>query len=250
MKWLILIALVLCASLDAADRRTIMRGYRAAGAASPVPDIAWWKFSENSGTNVADSSSRGTNNLTLFSASMWGAGKTGTGIKGNGSSWYAYTSNTLNAAANKVTVAFWINSSSWSGTEIITELSANAAANNNSFLIYDDGGSVFHGFITSTGFREETSGLPSTSAWHHYAVVLDNSTNTGDVKTYLDASLQSETVNSNSKSANGNYAVFTFYVFARAGTSFFSNNATIDDLRIYSGELSAGDVTAVYNDPQ
>jgi hypothetical protein len=222
-----------------------------------TPDIMWIKYTENTGTSAADTSSGAANSLTLSSSAMWTSGKTGFGVAGNGSSRYATWQNTT-TMGSVVTVSFWHKEAAWSGaTEEIIESSNAFEANNNSFLINSGSGAggfieaLLHGSGTSGQIREDYILITLDGNWHFYAFVLDNSTTTGSIKIYKDSVLQTSSNASNSKTGTGAFGNFSgSTILARNSGASRWSGATIDDLEIYNRELTASEVLHVYLNPQ
>lgn len=221
----------------------------AAGSGSPAPDIAWWKMNEGTGTSVADASGNGRT-LTLSNSGMWATVASFTAIQGNGSSFYANSASTINFATNKITLCFWFYTSSFANDDKLAfELSVNVNSFDHTFYVDPNAsGGTFDASIQASGNRTETWTRPSAAAWHHFLIVLDNSTNSGDITVYTDGSSTGTTVALNSKSVNANFRTDTLYVLSRGGSSLFSP-AALDDVRIYTGDRSAN-VAAIYADRQ
>jgi hypothetical protein len=108
---------------------------------------------------------------------------------------------------------------------------------------------MYAGIAELSGYRAEYIATPSTSNWHHIAIIYDNSTTTGDVSIYLNGSSQSTTISQNDKALNGNFDNQTVYALARGGSSLWSD-AKLDDVRIYNRALSGSEITSVYSNPQ
>lgn len=236
----------LCTQAQGLRSPAIVANLAPSGPASPVPDIVWWKFDENTGTNVFDSSTQGTNNLTLFNSAMWVAGKVGTGIAGNGSSYYAYSSNAL-VCPNIITVCYWIKDSAYGSFEWHAELGSDVIAQGNDWLVHNN--TVIGGYVSADAgsYRQESATPPSVDVWHHLAWILDNSTSTGNVTLFIDGVEQSLTLNNDNKTGTG-YTPRTLWLLSRTGTAVFSN-ASLDDFRIYTGDKTA-DIQAIYADPR
>lgn len=221
----------------------------ASSAASIVPEILWWKLNEGSGTAIAGAASAGGDAGTTDAA--WGTGKSGAGsaLDFNGTTHDSASNASIVFGASVLTVCFWVWLDTTSGARCLVESSINFNSNARAFLIYIDTGELFAAIHGATLYRAHKITAPSTGAWHHIAVVLDNSTVTGNVKIYLNGSLQSSTVTTNSKTGSGNFASYKVYAGARASASLFLDGR-MDDLRIYNREVSAGDITSIYGDAQ
>jgi len=216
-------------------------------ATSPIPDVLWWKLNEGSGTSITGDATNGGDDGVTDAA--WLTGKSGGGYCAdfNGTSQDAASSAAITYGTNKITVCFWAYFDSTSGTTILLESSANWNSNNNSWICYLDSGRINAGVRDSAG-RVEYVTAPSTGAWVHIALLLDNSTTTGNVDIYYDGVSQSTTVSTNSKTSIQTFSAYTLYAAARARASLWSN-FRMDDLRIYSGDKTAF-IAAIMADAQ
>jgi len=91
--------------------------------------------------------------------------------------------------------------------------------------------------------RNSSSTIADTN-WHHIAFTYDGSGSVSGVNLYLDGSLDngSTTGTLNSDMTNS----FPFCISSRnQATAFFSGN--IDEVGVFNSELSASDITAIYN---
>jgi len=216
-----------------------------AGTAVPTADVLWWKMNDGSGTTItADVGPNGTTDGTWTT----GPGGTGTALSFNGSSQDASSNTTIAYGATAITVTFWLNLDTTSGTQVILESSSNYNSNNNCFILFCDAGTFEAGIQASAGYRAETVTAPSTGTWVHIAAVYDNNASggNGDIKLYFNGVEQTLTVALNTKSTTGNFASQTLYVMARGASSLFTSG-DMDDLRVYAGELSAAQILAIYN---
>jgi hypothetical protein len=104
---------------------------------------------------------------------------------------------------------------------------------------------LFFLYGTDATARCESIIAPSNNAWHHIAVVFNHSTNTGDIKIYLNGSAQSTTLVQNDKNASGNLSAQTLFLGARnlSTTKFVGR---IDDVCIFGRELDAAEVAALF----
>lgn len=103
---------------------------------------------------------------------------------------------------------------------------------------------------TVGSYQQSTVAAPSNNAWHHFAVVFDASTATGTTTVYLDGVAQSPTTVTNTKDGTSNFAAQPLYMLSRNGTATTFWGGYMDDVRIYAYALSAGQVAAVYANPE
>ena len=221
------------------------------GTTAPTPDLLWLTFTNGSGTTA--NSVVGPN---LSTDATWVTGKSGSGyaLDHNGTSQDGATATTVAYATNKITVCFWAYWDTITSTRIILESSANYNDSGDTFILYSDVLSSTNTLQAgirgaSSQIRREGIVTPAISAWRHLAIVYDHSSNAGDVKFYLDGSEQTTSLDQNTKATTTALSTQTLNVAARNRASLWSD-MRIDDLRVYSGELTADQITAVKNDPQ
>jgi hypothetical protein len=224
------------------------------GTAPTPPDntlIIHYVFSEGSGTTIADSSGNGYNGS--LSGATWVTGKSGSGfaLQFDGSNDYAQTAS-ITFSTNIVTVCGWVYWNAFANDddflwEHTTDYSVSAGR-----FVFDaneSSGFAFAAIRGSAQYRAEKISRWSAATWTHLAVVYDNSTTTGDVRFYVNGTDTSSTISINNKGGTNTCATAAVYLFSRAGSALFGAGR-IDDFRIYGGELSAGEIAYVRDDPQ
>lgn len=188
--------------------------------------VSWWTLDE-SGGDRPDSVKRGSNDGTVTGATQV-AGKFGQAYSFNGSSNYISTGSITPASA--ISVSFWFNTSTATGT--LFEWGTNryckigiVTANKLSCPV--DGSDA--GAATSDNAIQD-------GIWHHAVIV-----STGSAQTlYLDGSAQATT---GVETLNTSAAALYIGSTSTPGTYF---TGTIDDVRIFSTNLTAAQVTTLY----
>lgn len=221
----------------------------ASGGYSGTPDILWWKG--NTGSGTTDTATVGPN-LTLSSSAIWGTtftpGGSSTDMVFNGTTHTASSASTVNYAGNSIiTVEFRIFQTSYSTATIqeYLESSADWANFGDCWSIYNDtdgnSGAILINLNDHAGNNNIWSiARPSTSTWHHIAVVIDNAT--GAVTAYVDGSSVSvTTVIRLWTTAGALSSTRTLYFMARNNVSRFAPAST-KDVRIFGGQRSAGNI--------
>jgi len=152
-----------------------------------------------------------------------------------------------------LTIAFWFKSSTDSaGSAFFIRDSGGANLSN---IVLGDGatGELTNELITILTNRSGTSNRVGYCTatrtelfdgnWHHIAIVMD-----GSYKIYLDNNLKSTTVAVGSD--DGEWGSSLTASLARIGSDNvwnFNLNGNMDDIRIYSKALSAGEISEIYN---
>ena len=149
------------------------------------------------------------------------------------------------------TVTFWLYIPAFNDTDdLALETSVNSGNNDGCFYINPNSGSPATGTFavslqSSTDAtvkqRMESCTRPSAAAWHHYAVVLDNSTASGDIKIYIDGTEQSTTVVRNTKNQSGNLATETLYFMSR-NLSTLNCQGTLSEVCVFNYELTGSQI--------
>lgn len=226
------------------------------GGGSRTPDLRWYKFAEGSGTDAADSSEVNSK-ATLGTGTTWvtGASGSGYGIKGGGANTALATDAAVAYGTNKITICFWVNVADYDVAVQGFFYSSSVWAGGDRMVgFYNDSYGACEidlwGDYTSQQFVS-TGNVPATGAWHHMAFACDNSAGDGAVTIYMDGSVASWTQTENGTGITGpaNFNNGTFYLGGRSASTAPAD-FSFDDVRIYTGLLTAEEVAAVYADPQ
>ncbi len=146
-----------------------------------------------------------------------------------------------------ITVEFWLKWNAYGNNDALAmELTPNYNENVGGFVVDPDSASFGGTFAVGIGTGGTRNTVffarPSAGVWHHYAIVLNtNAPAATEITPYVDGqpvSYQKEA----STTGQGAFASSTLYLFSRDGSSLFGSGS-LDDLAIYSGELSAATVT-------
>ena len=208
---------------------------------------SWWKLDESSATTVADSSGTGANSHTAVligtdGSSSWTdagppllrAGKFTGALTLDGTNDYAYTSGYKGiTGTSRRTLSLWFQTSTANkpilqygaaGTGTLFKVSVNGSQ----AAVVDLGG------VSISGGSNLADGN-----WHHLAISVPESGNSGEVKLYVDgaATTGSGTTSINTSNAND-------LKIGTDGSAFF--NGQLDDVRLYNAELNASMIAKVY----
>ena len=196
--------------------------------------VARWSFDEGTGTSVGDSS--GLNNTATFIGSpSWVLGKMRGAASFSGTGQYATTSVALPTSAYTKTA--WIKLTDCTGFNNIISV---AGVPTSSAFWAPSG----HSCKLSTGHNgswysvEDSVGLVAAQ-WYFVAVTYDSSVSGGMLKLYKDGVLV-DSATSISAPAAGLAEIGAYH------ENYFMKGV-IDDARIYSRALSAGEIAALYN---
>jgi PKD repeat protein len=159
----------------------------------------------------------------------------------------------LNLSSQKaITVEFWMKWNDYgNGDNLAMELTSNYNNNAGGFIV-DPNAEQFGGtFAVGIGDGEARNSIyiqrPSAGVWHHYAFVLDTTAPAEhEITPYVDGrqvSFQQE----GKGTGGGPFANSTLYLFSRDASSLYGSGY-LQDLAIYSGDLSAAAVEEHFDD--
>ena len=223
----------------------------------PTADVLWLKFNDGSGQLVT--ADVGPNAVIANAGGAWTTGADSVALhaydaQGDTDAYTGTSGSPANVTygANVITVCFWAYNTAW-GTGNTTLLNSSSGGSTaNTWWIYNDEGNVT--FImqgtTVSSYKHVYMSAPSNSAWHHIAAVFDASTATGTITVYVDGVSQSLTTSLDTKDGTSNFAAEPLYIMARNGTAGTFWTGYMDDVRVYASALSAGQIGAVYANPE
>jgi hypothetical protein len=156
------------------------------------------------------------------------------------------------SSQSALTVEFWLKWGSYGNDDALAmELTPNYNEVAGGFLVDPDApefGGTFGVGIGIGGSRNSVFfARPSAGVWHHYALVLDPAQPAErEVTPYVDG--QPVAFQQEGKGVGaGAFANSTLYLFSRAGKTLFGNGS-LDELAIYSGDLSAARIAEHFQD--
>lgn len=216
--------------------------------ALPSP-VAYWSFNEGTGTTAADAAS--TNTLTLRNGATWsGTGKFGAALSLDGVNDRADAPNSpgLDINGSAMSVAAWVNlqdQGTWQ--QLVAKVSSVGTFTSPYFSWHLFGGSVSSTqwlpqfqVVNSGGTSVNVSSSVAVNygAWVHVVGVYDGSA----VRIYVNGMEQGNAAQS------GNVISFSqpLYIGASGLPDGFAKGL-IDEVRVYSGALSAAQVLTLYN---
>jgi hypothetical protein len=211
-------------------------------AALAAPDlVTWYKFDQNSGTAVADSS--GDFNLgTMNGGAAWTTGKAGNAADLNGTNGYIALPAGSVSVADTITLAAWVNLDSVKNWTRIFDFGSGIT--NNMFLTPKNGANGKLRFaIKNNGSSEQIidgqSVLP-TGGWHHVAVTLNGSVGT----LYVDGAQVGSNTSMTIKPSDLGATTQNWIGRSQYAADPYLDGR-VDDFRIYNQALSAGEIAAL-----
>ncbi len=212
----------------------------------PVP-MVYLKFNEASGTMAADDTGNGWNGTLMNGATFTASGHSNNAVNLNGTTNYVSLPTNLTASLSDFTIATWVNLTSVAAWARIFDF---GVANNAyvptpvryMFLTPQGGSGVVRFAITVGGGNAEqqingTAALPT--GWHHVAVTRSGTNGV----LYVDGLPVGANTLNIAPSQLGTTTQNTLGRSQFGGDPYL--NGRVDDFRIYSGALSAAQISAL-----
>ena len=177
----------------------------------------------------------------------------GHAVEFNGTDEYGSASVDFGAMAKILTISWWMKWAYNDLSEITLELSTNFNNVDGAFFIIPNSSSgdfrvSIQDSVGSAKYLTVDATRPTSDEWHHYSVVLDNSTTAGNIKIYFDGLRQSVSIATNDKDQSTVFPADTLYLYSRAGTSLFGFGR-LGPLYIHTRELAASEVMELVVNP-
>lgn len=219
--------------------------------------VGQWKFDDCSGTTAKDWAVNGyTGTLTSATWSTDTPSGSGCSLSTSASAYVSMTDPLYAASATRFTISFWAKATSLAAntyTLVLGNDSGNTCANNGYSIFFDNRGSAngFSNLTNALGIGLKTAGGSCyladvgnifTTGWHQYTIVYNGSA----VLIYKDGAPQTVTI-STLYTQTGNFVPRNFAL--RVGDANLDSHGlsgTIDEVRIFTGILTAGEVQKLY----
>jgi type II secretory pathway pseudopilin PulG len=199
--------------------------------------VAWWKFDDGNGSKASDSTTY-KNDGTLSNAT-WTTGHVDGGLKFDGKkSYVSVPYNAVLTITNELTLAAWINGTSFDASNII--LCQGTVAGTSNYELWCYNGKLVMGFYNG-GWQNVTSpNVFTAGTWYHVAATMEVSGTGRLIRLYQNGvQVYSETTTS---VPLGNTQGLTIGKYPN-GANW---NGVLDDVRIYNRALSADEILQVY----
>ena len=223
-------------------KATAMRG----GSINPLNTSLYTVYKAESNAN----DSLATYNGTAQGGLTYTAGKSGNAFTFNGTNAYVSLPNNSMKLTGDFSISCWVNIATHGTTQtILTGYYTTAGVDYGWILrVAASGGFVFRLFSGTTQVDTNPSGgAISTSTWYHVTVTKTSS----QVKWYINGApdnIFSGTYNIPYQSTTNNGAIGALYNWNGIDTThFMSNNSKIDELNVWTKELTSTEVTELYN---
>lgn len=199
--------------------------------------VAYWKFDENSGTSFTDHSGNGYTGA-LNGTPIFGKGKYGTGITLNGTTQYGVINPQNGLNINAGSIMAWVNPSTTPASDQFLVM-GNRETNRIYMLRLATTGNL--GFRLGSSSVTDTGAAIAANTWTHVAITYNN----GTYRTYINGNQVSTGSYSGIASLNGYSTIGAYDDLAGDVNSYFPG--TIDEVKLYGYERTAGDITQDMN---
>jgi hypothetical protein len=213
--------------------------------------VGAWGFDDGRGTAAADDSGN-SHKATLSNGARWVTGKIGDAVSASAASKQYVSIPAIDLSSTKaVTVALWTKRTySTSGGHTLFEATADFTKSTTGFALFPDDSACQGIQAALNGDVGETANCysqPSSSVWHHLAVVYNKTQSAGSqVALYVDGVLQTPNRSLAASTNTNRFGNNSISIFSQGGTTQF-DSGSVDDLRIYSSALTASQIQQVYN---
>lgn len=200
----------------------------------------YYPMDEGIGTSANDETTNG-NRGTALNGPAWVAGKVGQGLSFNGTTQAVNIPTAASIDIETVSVSTWINTSQAPAADVsIVEKQNGSGAYPYALRLTSTGKASFGASDGTNNPVVISTATINDGVWHH---VVGTRTKTGDVKIYVDGSLQATVADSTTTATTNTSPVGLAY---RAdGTQYL--NGSMDEVKVFNRALSVNEIKAEYN---
>lgn len=221
-----------------------------------VPSLLWWKANDGSGTHVTGDASGGGDDGTT--SGTWATGESGSGYAlafSGGTGECAGSDAGIQFNTNAITVTFWFKANTTTTNQVLITTSDTIAASSTlpKWFIYILTGKLWFG-CAGTAASWYVGNIPIQAAtWVHVAIAFKTlSPSEGTVaNVWTNAVSSAWSVGGDTMDTGG--GKFSNTVVRVGGITNTANQAlrgSVDDVRIFSGLLTAPEITNIYLHPK
>jgi len=196
--------------------------------------VGYWPMNEGVGTKAGDSSGQG--NTGSITGATWTSGKHGKALSFDGND-YINVSNSSSLNSSLITVAVWVNPTSFANYKTIAIKTTSSSWNDGWGLFHYTGANDIRFFINGYNANYVSANIPIGS-WSHITGTFDGSL----ISIYTNGTLTATSTYSGSINTSSN--ILQIGSGDIVGGGFW--NGKIDDVRIYNRALTASEVAKLY----
>lgn len=211
--------------------------------------VGHWHLNESSGSNVSDDSGKGNDGTaTNMEDGDWVSAKLGNGLLFGGIDEFVTFGNIADfERTDSFSLEFWFKTTTSSAELILTkQLNSGTFRGYNVFI---ESGVITTALISDNGasnrLQLKTNGTFNDDVLHHCVITYDGSSTLAGLNIFIDAvDVATTNVTDNLSATISNAA--DLQLSGRSGANVVFNG-TLDEVVVYSTELSSGDVTTRFN---
>ena len=192
----------------------------------------------------------GTYNGTLTNGATYGTGIINQGFSFDGVNDYVDLGDVLdNDGTQAQSVSFWVNLNSTSTQAFVSKIDQGTPFNGWSVgTVNNKINYIFANNITTGVYVQvENSTVITTGTWYHVVATYDGSKSASGVKVYIDGSIGTQNILKDTLSTNSTSSTGVKATISSRDGGFLFTNGIIDEVGIWNRELSASEVTELYN---
>lgn len=209
--------------------------------------VGYWKIDENTGATTADEIASADGSIT---GAAWAAGQINYALDFDGTNDYTNHGDNLDFEKDEafsISVWFKFDSTVAAAQTFVSKFNSGTAARKG-YLIGKSSGNLWFTLGDSNYVRitVATSGVSLDTNWHHFVATYDGSATAAGVTLYYDGSPTSLTVVTDALSSGTTENALELK-FGNDDALAYDMNGKVDEVGIWSRELSSGEVTSLYN---
>jgi hypothetical protein len=216
----------------------------AADSGTPTALVGEWRFNEGSGTTASDSSGNGHAG-SLIGGPTWTSGGIGYALSFDGVNDYVQVAHSTSLNAYPLTIAFWMKTGTTGTNGIVNKY---LPASRNGYQVFTSGGNLCAWYFKDTSnYIWDGSGCSlsvtgyNDNQWHHVAFVADGSGG----KLYVDGLQRAGLAWTGTAGGASTTQDLSIGQYPGSATPYFPGS--LDEVRIYSGAMTAAEVLSLYN---
>ena len=213
-------------------------------ATPPIP-VAWWQFSESSGSTAADSA--GSHSATLFNGPAFvPSGRPGGGnaLQFDGVNDFARVADAADLDnAQKLTISFWMNPANLNGRAQGLVSKRFTQTRQNAYSLFLNASNRLSVDLVGKNNRFSSNTVFSANQWYHIALTFDGTAAKAQrVKLYVNGVLDRTAAETSIRVPNRTARLFFGILNAGSKTRF---QGMLDDIRIHRAALSQAEIQAL-----
>ena len=191
----------------------------------------------------------GNYNGTWVNGTTYGTGKINQGFSFDGVNDYVNLGDVLdNDGTQAQSVSFFVKLNTLNSQALVVKMNNSIPYNGWGVGLYLN--KIHYGFFNSVPSimaQTENNQVLTTGVWYHVVATYDGSKNASGIKVYIDGSLGTQNIRSNSLGSNSSSSIGIKTTISSRNGGTIPINGLIDEVGIWNRELTPTEVTELYN---